>query len=64
LLVIRPKTLIAEADLPQLCHRPAARECGQQVHITRPHCTIKKDHDEGTNLFVVIEACGVCPPRQ
>ena len=60
LVVIHPHTLIAEAEYPQLFSHLPALTRGLPVHLTSPHCTAVKDHDEGSDLFM-IEACTECP---
>jgi hypothetical protein len=60
LLVIHPPAFMAEAELRRLFPRLAALTPGQRVHVSSPHCTVDKDADEGTDLFI-IEACGACP---
>jgi len=60
LLVIYPRTLIAEADLPGLLPYLATMERAQRLHVASPHCSVVKDHDEGSDLFM-IDACTACP---
>jgi hypothetical protein len=60
LLVIHPRTLIDETDYSQLFRHLPALTRGQPAHLTSPHCTVLKDHDEGSDLFM-IEACTACP---
>jgi hypothetical protein len=62
LVVIHPRTLIAEADLPGLLPHLATMERAQRLHVASPHCTVVKDRDEGADLFM-IEACHACPAR-
>ena len=59
LLVIHPRTLIAEAELTQLLPLLATMARDQRLHVARPHCTVVKDRDEGADLFM-IEACTAC----
>jgi hypothetical protein len=50
-LVIHPRTLIAEAELPELLPHLATMACDQRLHVASPHCA---------DLFM-IEACTACP---
>jgi hypothetical protein len=60
LLVINPQSRLGEADLPRLMPSLASMIRGQRAHIPHPHCMVAKDHDEGSDLFM-IEACVACP---
>jgi hypothetical protein len=59
LLVIHPRTLIAEEELPGLLPHLATMARDQRLHMASPHGTVVKDRDEGADLFI-IEACTVC----
>jgi hypothetical protein len=59
LLVIRPKTLLADHEVSDVLPHLASLPRGEQLHLSAPHCTAIKDYDEGADLFM-IDACTEC----